>query len=89
MLYIKEFVIMVLLALVIAGNVTDIMYDYREGASLAHLFVELCGDRAARTGNSRPNWPPSNRSRRPVHPRWKQRATAWPKSCKASSRSGT
>ena len=41
MLYIKEFVIMVLLALVIAGNVTDIMYDYREGASLAHLFVEL------------------------------------------------
>jgi DNA-binding CsgD family transcriptional regulator len=41
MLYIKEFVIMVLLALLIAGNVTDIIYDYREGASLAHMFVEL------------------------------------------------
>jgi DNA-binding CsgD family transcriptional regulator len=41
MLYIKEFVIMVLLALLIAGNVTDIIYDYREGASLSHLFVEL------------------------------------------------
>lgn len=41
MLYIKEFVIMVLLALVIAGNLTDVIYDYREGASLMHLAIEI------------------------------------------------
>jgi DNA-binding CsgD family transcriptional regulator len=41
MLYIKEIFIMVLLAFVIAGNLTDVIYDYREGASMAHLAVEL------------------------------------------------
>lgn len=41
MLYIKEIVIMVLLAFVIAGNLTDVIYDYREGASLAHLAIEM------------------------------------------------
>ena len=41
MLYIKELVIMALLAFVIGGNLIDIIYDYREGASLAHLAVEL------------------------------------------------
>lgn len=32
---------MVLLAFVVAGNLVDVVYDYREGASLAHLAVEL------------------------------------------------
>ena len=41
MLYIKELIIMALLALVVAGNLADVVYDYREGASLAHLGVEL------------------------------------------------
>ena len=41
MLYIKELVIMGLLAFVIGGNLIDIIYDYREGASLAHLAIEF------------------------------------------------
>ncbi len=41
MLYIKELVIMVLLAFVIGGNLMDVIYDYREGASMAHLAIEL------------------------------------------------
>jgi len=41
MLYIKELIILVLLTLVVAGNLVDVVYDYREGASLAHLGVEL------------------------------------------------
>lgn len=41
MLYIKELIIMILLALVVAGNLTDVIYDYREGASLAHLAIEI------------------------------------------------
>jgi DNA-binding CsgD family transcriptional regulator len=41
MLYVKEIIIMVLLAFVIGGNLIDVVYDYREGASLAHLLVEL------------------------------------------------
>lgn len=36
MLYINELFIMVLLAFVIVGNLTDVIYDYREGASLAY-----------------------------------------------------
>ena len=41
MLYIKEFFIMVLLAFVVTGNLMDVIYDYREGASVAHLSIEL------------------------------------------------
>jgi len=41
MLYIKEIFIMILLAFVIAGNLTDVIYDYREGASVGHLVIEL------------------------------------------------
>ena len=41
MLYVKEFLIMFLLAFVIGGNLMDVIYDYREGASAAHLAVEL------------------------------------------------
>ena len=41
MLYIKEFIAMLILAIVVAGNLGDVMYDYREGASMAHLLVEL------------------------------------------------
>ena len=41
MLYIKELVIMVLLAFVIGGNLIDVIYDYREGATLAHLAIEV------------------------------------------------
>lgn len=40
MLYIKEIVIMVLLAFVIVGNLSDVIYDYREGASMAHMIIE-------------------------------------------------
>ena len=41
MLYIKEFLAMVLLAIVVAGNLGDVIYDYSEGASVAHILVEL------------------------------------------------
>ena len=32
---------MALLAFVVAGNLVDVIYDYREGASVAHLSIEL------------------------------------------------
>ena len=32
---------MLLLSFVIGGNLTDVVYDYRQGASLAHLAVEI------------------------------------------------
>jgi len=41
MLYLKEFLVMLILAIVVAGNLADVIYDYREGASMAHLAVEL------------------------------------------------
>ena len=41
MLYIKEFIAMLILAIVVAGNLGDVFYDYREGASMVHLLVEL------------------------------------------------
>jgi DNA-binding CsgD family transcriptional regulator len=41
MLYIKELFIMLLLCIVIGGNLIDVVYDYHEGASLAHLSVEI------------------------------------------------
>ena len=41
MLYIKEFIAMFILAIIVAGNLGDVIYDYREGASLAHLLMEL------------------------------------------------
>lgn len=41
MLYIKEFIVMLVLAIIVAGNLGDVIYDYREGASTAHLLMEL------------------------------------------------
>lgn len=41
MLYIKEIIVMSILAVVVAGNLGDVIYDYREGASMAHIFMEL------------------------------------------------
>jgi DNA-binding CsgD family transcriptional regulator len=41
MLYVKELMIMVLLAFVIGGSLIDVIYDYRKGASLVHMSVEL------------------------------------------------
>ena len=41
MLYIKELFIMVLLSVVIGGNLVDVVFDYRQGAGLAHLAVEI------------------------------------------------
>ena len=41
MLYIKEFLAMLVLAVVVAGNLGDVFYDYREGASMAHVLMEL------------------------------------------------
>jgi len=41
MLYIKEFIAMLILAIIVAGNLGDVIYDYREGASTAHLLMEL------------------------------------------------
>jgi len=41
MLYIKELIAMLILALIVAGNLGDVIYDYREGASTAHLLMEL------------------------------------------------
>jgi len=41
MLYIKEFIAMLVLAIIVAGNLGDVIYDYREGASTAHLLMEL------------------------------------------------
>ena len=41
MLYIKELIAMFVLAIVVAGNLGDVIYDYREGASVAHILMEL------------------------------------------------
>ena len=41
MLYIKELIAMLILAVIVAGNLGDVIYDYREGASTAHLLMEL------------------------------------------------
>jgi len=32
---------MLILAVIVAGNLGDVIYDYREGASTAHLLMEL------------------------------------------------
>jgi len=40
MLYIKEFLAIVILGLVVALNLADVLYDYREGAAAAHLISE-------------------------------------------------
>lgn len=41
MLYIKEFIAILILAIIVAGNLGDVIYDYREGASMSHLLMEL------------------------------------------------
>ena len=41
MLYIKEFIAILVLAIVVIGNLGDVLYDYREGASLNHVLMEL------------------------------------------------
>ena len=41
MLYIKEFLAVLILAVVVVGNLGDVFYDYREGASIAHVLMEL------------------------------------------------
>jgi len=41
MLYLKEFLIILILAVVVAGNLGDVAYDYREGASMTHIAMEL------------------------------------------------
>lgn len=41
MLYIKEFLAILVLAIIVIGNLGDVFYDYREGASMSHLLVEL------------------------------------------------
>lgn len=41
MLYIKEFLAVIILAIVVIGNIGDVIYDYREGASSAHMLLEL------------------------------------------------
>jgi DNA-binding CsgD family transcriptional regulator len=41
MLYFKEFIIMLMLAVVVVGNLLDIVHDYREGVDASHLAIEL------------------------------------------------
>ena len=41
MLYIKEFLAMLVLAVIVIGNLGDVIYDYREGASVTHILMEL------------------------------------------------
>jgi len=41
MLYIKELIAMLILAVIVAGNLGDVFYDYREGASFAHILMEF------------------------------------------------
>lgn len=41
MLYIKEFIAVFILAIVVVGNLGDVFYDYREGASIPHVLMEL------------------------------------------------
>jgi DNA-binding NarL/FixJ family response regulator len=40
MLYIKELIIILMLAVVVFGSAADIVHDYREGAETAHLVIE-------------------------------------------------
>jgi DNA-binding NarL/FixJ family response regulator len=40
MLYIKELIIILMLAVVVLGSAADIVHDYREGADTAHLAIE-------------------------------------------------
>ena len=42
MLYIKEILAMLVLTLIVIGNLGDVIYDYREGASTSHILIELC-----------------------------------------------
>lgn len=41
MLYIKEIIVVFVLAVIVAGNLGDVFYDYREGASVGHILMEL------------------------------------------------
>lgn len=41
MLYFKEILIILILTVVVAGNLGDVAYDYREGASMNHIAMEL------------------------------------------------
>ena len=41
MLYIKEFLAVLVLAVVVIGNLGDVFYDYRKGASVTHILMEL------------------------------------------------
>jgi len=41
MLYIKEVIIILMLAVVVFGSAADILHDYREGVDAAHLAVEV------------------------------------------------
>ena len=41
MLYIKEFVAVLILAIIVVGNISDVVYDYQGGASTAHILIEL------------------------------------------------
>jgi len=41
MLYIKEFIAVLILAIVVAGNLGDVIYDYNEGASITHILMGL------------------------------------------------
>ena len=41
MLYIKEFIVVLVLAVIVVGNLGDVFYDYREGASITHVLMEL------------------------------------------------
>jgi DNA-binding CsgD family transcriptional regulator len=42
MLYIKEILAVLVLTIIVMGNLGDVIYDYREGASMSHIYVELC-----------------------------------------------
>lgn len=41
MLYIKEFVAVFILAIIVVGNLGDVAYDYQGGASTGHILMEL------------------------------------------------
>ncbi len=41
MLYIKELIVVALLAIIVVGNLVDIVFDYADGASFAHMGLEL------------------------------------------------
>jgi DNA-binding NarL/FixJ family response regulator len=40
MLYIKELIIILMLAIVVFGSAADIVHDYREGADTTHMAIE-------------------------------------------------